>query len=404
VSTTPEIPHDDAIPQLPLLLDTEAVTPMLQRSLGAHASISACEIRYVRYKQGRSLLARYEVTIDGSPHGVVALAEPQADLAARASRPENLQLVRKVDGRTPAAMPLAHDPEHDVLVEWTPLDVELPAMSEPPERLRELLEEAGVRTRVAGELPRLVHFKPGRRGVLRFGDHYLKIYAEDDKFERAVAGMEAAAALPVRSARLEATVPELRLTVQSFVEGDPPVGAREVAPEAGAFLAVLHAADFDGVRVTPPSHRLNAVAATASLLASIVPGLGSRLRTLMGRLEATMPDGPLVLSHGDFHARQMLGLDGDFGVIDFDACCLAPAALDLATYVTTVVRGVDDLPTGMATLDVLTDVYGHRPPGIPWYLAAVLIRRASIPFRVFRQGWPEQVEARVAAAEAALEL
>ena len=42
-------------------------------------------------------------------------------------------------------------------------------------------------------LPQLVHFKPGRRGVLRFGDHYLKIYAEDDKFERAVAGMEAAA-------------------------------------------------------------------------------------------------------------------------------------------------------------------------------------------------------------------
>jgi thiamine kinase-like enzyme len=100
----------------------------------------------------------------------------------------------------------------------------------------------------------------------------------------------------------------------------------------------------------------------------------------------------------------MLGLDGDFGVIDFDASCLAPAALDLATYVTTVVRGVEDLPTGMATLDVLTDAYGSRPPGISWYLAAVLIRRASIPFRVFRSGWPEQVEARVAAAEAALEL
>jgi aminoglycoside phosphotransferase (APT) family kinase protein len=117
-----------------------------------------------------------------------------------------------------------------------------------------------------------------------------------------------------------------------------------------------------------------------------------------------MPDGPLVLSHGDFHARQMLGLDGDFGVIDFDASCQAPPALDLATYVTTLVRGVEDLPAGMATLDVLTDAYGRRPPGIPWYLTAVLIRRASIPFRVFRNGWPEQVEARVAAAEAALEL
>jgi hypothetical protein len=402
--TTTEIPHDDAIPQMQLLLDTDAMTAVLQRSLGSHTSISACEIRYLRYKQGRSVLVRYEVTIDGSPHGVVALADTEADFAARTREPQNLELVRKVDGRTPAVMPLAHDPEHDVLVQWTPVDVELPAMAEPPERLRELLEEAGVRTRVAGELPRLVHFKPGRRGVLRFGDHYLKIYAEDDKFERAVAGMSAAAALPVRSASCEATVPELRLTVQSFVEGEPPAGAREVASEAGAFLAVLHAAEFDGVRTTPPSHRLHAVAATASLLATIVPELEARLQTLLGRLEATMPDGPLVLSHGDFHARQMLGLDGDFGVIDFDASCLAPAALDLATYVTTVVRGVEDLPTGLATLDVLADAYGLRPPGIPWYLAAVLIRRASIPFRVFRQGWPEQVEARVAAAEAALEL
>jgi len=403
VSTTPEIPRDDAIPQMRLLLDHEAITPVLQRSLGSSSSIAAVEMKYLRYKQGKSMLVRYEVTIDGSPHGVVALAQPEVDLGARAAKPRNLELARKVEGRTPAETPLAYDQEHDVLVQWTPLDIELPALAEPPERLLELLEQAGVKPRAAGELPRLVHFKPGRRGVLSFGDHYLKVYAEEDKFERAVTGMRAAAALPIRSARCEATVSELNLTVQSFVAGDPPAGAAEVAPEAGAFLAVLHAAEFD-VRLTPPAHRLHAVAATASLLASIVPDLESRLQKLMARLESTMPDGPLVLSHGDFHARQMLGLNGDFGVIDFDASCRAPAALDLATYVTTVVRGVEDLPVGMSTLDVLTDAYGGRPPGIPWYLAAVLIRRASIPFRVFRKGWPEQVEARVAAAEAALGL
>jgi len=403
VSTTPEIPRDDAIPQMRLLLDHEAIAPVLQRSLGSSSSIAAVEMKYLRYKQGKSMLVRYEVTIEGSPHGVVAFAQPEVDLGAQAAKPQNLELVRKVEGRTPAETPLAYDQEHDVLVQWTPLDIELPALAEPPERLLELLEQAGVKPRAAGELPRLVHFKPGRRGVLSFGDHYLKVYAEEDKFERAVTGMRAAAALPIRSARCEATVPELNLTVQSFVAGDPPAGAAEVAPEAGAFLAVLHAAEFD-VRLTPPAHRLHAVAATASLLASIVPDLQSRLQKLMARLESTMPDGPLVLSHGDFHARQMLGLNGDFGVIDFDASCWAPAALDLATYVTTVVRGVEDLPVGMTTLDVLTDAYGSRPPGIPWYLAAVLIRRASIPFRVFRKGWPEQVEARVAAAEAALGL
>jgi hypothetical protein len=402
VSATAEIPHDDAIPQLPLLLDTDAITPVLQRSLGPDSSISDTEIRYLHYRPHRSALVQYDVTIDAAPYGVVALAEPEADLGARAARPQSLELVRKVDGRTPAASPLAYEREHDILVQWTPLDLELPAMAEPPERLLELLETAGMETRAAGELPRLVHSKPGRRGVLRFGDHYLKMYDDEDRFERATVGMRLAASLPIRSARLEASLPELRLTVQSFVTGEPPVGSAEVAPEAGAFLAILHAADFDGVRLTPPAHRLKSVAKTAKLLATIAPHLETRLRNLTARLESTMPDGPLVLSHGDFFARQMLGLDGDFAVIDFDASGWAPAALDLATYVTSVVRGVEDLPAGMATLDVLTDAYGSRPPGIPWYLAAVLIRRASIPFRVLRPDWPSQVEERLAAAEAAL--
>src|SRR5690242_15684706 len=97
-----------------------------------------------------------------------------------------------------------------------------------------------------------------------------------------------------------------------------------------------------------------------------------------------MPNGMLVLSHGDFFARQMLGLDGDFAVIDFDANGWAPPALDLATYVTSLIRGAEDIPAGMTTLDALVSGYGSCPTGIPWYLAAVLLRRSSIPFRVLR--------------------
>ena len=100
----------------------------------------------------------------------------------------------------------------------------------------------------------------------------------------------------------------------------------------------------------------------------------------------------------------MLDLDGDHGVIDFDACCRAPAALDMATYISSLVKGLDDLPAGMRALDALCAAYGARPAGVSWYLTCVLLRRASIPFRVFRESWPEQVEERVRCAEAALEL
>jgi hypothetical protein len=402
--TAPPIPRDDAIPQLALLLDVEAMTPLLQRSLGPDQSISATEIRYLHYRPARNVLVHYEVTIAGSPHSVVAFAEPASKLGTRVTEARSVELIRKVDGRTPAKTPLAYEPDHDVLIQWTPLDLELPALAESPERLLELLEAAGLKPRTEGELPRLVHSKPGRRSVLRWGDHYLKMYADDERFQRAVVGMRLAASLPIRSARCEATLPELRLTVQSFVEGKPPAVASEVAPEAGAFLAVLHAAQVDGVRRTPPAHRLRSVAKTARLLATIVPELEPRLGKLLSRLESTTPDGRLVLSHGDFFARQMLELHGDFAVIDFDANGWAPRALDLATYVTSLIRGTEDIPAGMSTLDALVTGYGSRPPGIPWYLAAVLIRRSSIPFRVLRHDWPEQVRERVAAAEAVLQL
>ena len=292
-------------------------------------------------------------------HGVVALAEPAGKLPQKARQPANLELAAKAADRTPARSPLAYEDDPGILVQWTPVDLALPAMAEPPERLRQILEDAGVRTRVQGELPQLVHFKPNRRAVLRYGDHFVKIYADDKAYERAVAGMLAADALPMRSARCDAAIPDLRLTAQSFVEGAPPAGPVEAAPAAGAFLAMLHGTPNDTVRVTPPSHRLESATASARLLASIEPRLEQRLRGLLRRLEESMPDEPLVLSHGDFHARQMLELDGDYGVIDFDASCRAPAALDMATYISSLVRGLDDLPAGMAALDVLGEAYGR---------------------------------------------
>jgi hypothetical protein len=389
---------------MPRMLDVEAMAPVLERSLGGGRSIDAVTVRYLRYRQGRSLLVRYEVVVDGSSHGVVAISEPLDKLASKAGKPLNLEIATKAADRTPALAPLAYEDDPGILVQWTPVDLALPAMAERPERLRQILEDAGVRTRVEGTLPQLVHFKPNRRAVLRYGDHFVKIYGDDKAYERAVAGMLAAEALPMRSARCEAAIADLRLTAQSLVAGEPPAGPVEAAPAAGAFLAMLHGARNDTVRATPPSHRLESATASTRLLAAIEPRLEARLDTLLRRLEESMPDEPLVLSHGDFHARQMLGLAGDYGVIDFDACCRAPAALDMATYISSLVRGLEDLPAGMAALDVLSETYGRQPAGVAWYLTNVLLRRASIPFRVFRENWPEQVDERVRCAETALTL
>lgn len=192
--------------------------------------------------------------------------------------------------------------------------------------------------------------------------------------------------------------------MQSFVAGTAPGDPVEVAPHAGAFLRVLHAAQLNGVIQAPPTRRLRAAAYSAQLLGAIVPHLEPRLRSLLRKLELEMPQDALVPCHGDFHARQMLELEGEFAVVDFDAMCYAQRALDVASYVSSLVKGASHLPRARATLDVLTEAYGRRPPGIAWYLCVVLLRRSSIPFRTFKEGWPERVERRVAAAEAALDL
>ena len=91
-------------------------------------------------------------------------------------------------------------------------------------------------------------------------------------------------------------------------------------------------------------------------------------------------------------------------MVDFDGMCLAPAALDVSSYVASLVEGPDDLRRAGETLDVLVDRYGSRPPGVHWYLATHLLGRARRPFTRLRPGWPDEVEERVSAAEAALDL
>jgi aminoglycoside phosphotransferase (APT) family kinase protein len=123
--------------------------------------------------------------------------------------------------------------------------------------------------------------------------------------------------------------------------------------------------------------------------------------TALGRrLTRERPAGlPLAAAHGDFHADQLLATDGELAVIDLDGLCLAPAALDLATYAADVVRG---RPADDERLAAVLDGLGDRPPAFDWYLAAAILARATHPFQRLAEGWEERVPAMVATAEACL--
>jgi hypothetical protein len=397
------LPADAALPQMPRLLDADEMTPVLERMLDEESPPAAVRIGYLRYRPGRRLVVSYVVEAGETRLEAVAVAEVGTDLAGRASDGRNGKLVQKVTGRSFARTPLAYEPDVDALVQWSPLDVELPALAEPPEKLRHELVLAGLEL-ADDDLPRLVKHKPLNRAVMRLSRHVVKIYADAGAFAGSVHALHKAESLPFRTASCDAVVPDLRIAAQSLVPGSRPAGGAAVAPQAGALLAVLHAQQIGGLPLEPPADQLDDVRGDAELVCVLVPALEGRVERLLGRLEAELPYEPLVPSHGGYRRSQLLESNGELGVIDFDGFCRSPAARDLASFTAALVEEPDDLDGAAATLDVLVDAYGRRPPGIAWYVATYLLRRTRRPFTRLQEDWPDAVEERVRAAELALEL
>jgi ATP-binding cassette, subfamily B, bacterial len=397
---------DPKLPQTGVMLDPDAAAAVLERSFDGGTALDV-GVRYLRYKPGTNLVVHYDVDVAGAHHDAVGMIASGASLARRASRPENVALAREVGSRVPAAMPLAYDPEVGCLVQWYPLDLTLPALAHPPAALRWLLAREGLAVEDSDEELERLAYKPRRRAVLRVDDHVLKIYRREDEFREALAGQRAASALrpSLVVPRFEAALHDQFLTVQSLVHGRAVPDAVSAAAEAGAVLAVLHASRPDGLSPFGPVAQLVAATASAELVETVVPELRLRLDQLLSTLAASTPEeAPLVPSHGDFNARQLLVANGDLAVTDFDAFCLAPASLDPATYAAYLVHGgPDDLDAALGTLDELFGGYSKRPPYLRWYLATMILRRAPRPFRYFESDWRPRVEGMVASAEAALD-
>ena len=392
-------PGDPALPQLDRLLDGDEMRPVLARTLPDGVALGALAVSRVVYKPGEKLAVHYQAEVDGTAHDAVATSIAGVDLEASARLPRYRELAQRAGERSPGAAPVTYDHEAATLVTWLPFDPRLPALAESG---RELARRLGA---TDGGEPELLGYKPRSRAVLRSGGHVLKAYGRREQFAAALAGlMTASRRLPLPTADFAGALPELRLTAQRSVGGRPPESAAAVAGRAGTLVAALQTSSLPALPAAPPEALLEAATRKADLIAFVLPALRSRLDALVSRLRAGMPATPaLVAAHGDFHADQLL-VDGDrITVIDFDEMCLADPALDLATFAADVVRGQGaDLKGVYAVLDPLLDGYGRRPAGLDWHLSAAILGRAAHPFHRQVPGWPERVEAMVAAAEATL--
>jgi hypothetical protein len=397
-------PGDRAVPQLPGLLDRDAMRAALQRSLRAGATIDALRVRLVDYRPGSGATVAYEARVAGQTHVAVAAAG-QAPCPAAARTDARRAIARALAADSPVARPLTYDVGLGAVVHWYPLDLAMPVLARPVPELLRLAARVGIAVDPEAAPARTLVYRPGQRAVLRAGDVVLKAYAEESAFRAGVAGLHIAGGLEA-GPRLEGALFDLRLTVQTAIDGVPVARGRAgaVAPIAGSMLRVLHDLEIPDLAVAPPERLLEAAARAAGLVAAVAPDLAPRVRNLLARLEEHAPAaGPLVPSHGDFNVSQLLDVDGALAVLDFDEACLAAPALDVASYAANLVSGrPGDLAGADAALAALLDGYGERPTDLSWHLSASLLRRAPSPFRLHKRRWPQRVAAIVAAADEVL--
>ena len=230
--------------------------------------------------------------------------------------------------------------------------------------------------------PEVLLNKPGKSAIIRYKLDYgfegtgqgwhdtviLKVYSDDigrNTFEgmRAVwnAGLRTSAAVHVpeplayladQRATLMGPVPEerdveklLNALLLSDDHADQ-VTLQEVFRATGLALAALHrcGATVDGT--TAWNEGFAEAAQQLTYLRVPFPefiAAVDRLVELLRALEAAVPADALVPSHGAFRPEQVLLADKQVSIIDFDSCCMAEPAFDLALFrVITMDNGLYD--------------------------------------------------------------
>ncbi|HKC23576.1 MAG TPA: aminoglycoside phosphotransferase family protein, partial [Thermoanaerobaculia bacterium] len=330
------LPIDAVLGGLRSLLDGEEVSRAVGGALGRDDVV--LEPRYMRYKPANRALVLYDARLAETRTCAVMTLALLRNSRKDARRPASLAIAERARSRCAVPDPIVFLESLGALVEWYPARTSIPGLVADLETLRRDLTRRGAPPG-DGEAPELVSCKPERRAVLKWGDLYLKAYASPADFEIAASALGASARIPgVPTPRPVALYTADRLTVQTALPGCVPARAASQA-EIGSLVAKLHAADPGSLPRFVAADHLDGARRTLAHLKALVPERLPALERITGRIE---PDGlpePLVPSHGDLHAAQVIATRDGPGLVDFDHVCLAEPAYDLATFAAHLVDG-----------------------------------------------------------------
>ena len=269
----------------------------------------------------------------------------------------------------------------------------------------------------AWEARDVLRYNPSRRLVLRDGSTVLRLRAgaggPADDVHRTLSGL-----LPVPGLLDSQAVArcEGRVSVQQWCgdtnladfyadNADGPATAqslKEASRRVGALLAELHscvgqlpAGLIDRLPHQPPGFR-DLAEVHARQLDVLAPELARRVRAVGDMLPSLLPGTP-VLAHGDVSPDQVLYeySTGRIWLTDFDRVRLAPAAMDLGSYL------AEAPPSQRHAL--LEGYATHRPvPGaeeLGWAIALSRLARLADPLRRAHPSWRERIGADLTAIE-----
>lgn len=323
------------------------------------------DVRYLEHQPGRSRTVQLRAMVGGAP--VLAAVVTTVDDVGRS----------------------------DVVL-WYPDDPALPGLAAGWAAVAAVLD-------LPTPAPSPMAWVPGRRLVVGTGDRVVKFHADPAETDFAVRTARRAGEVVPVPAVVHVDL-DRALHVQERIEGTT-LGGGDAGASSGAamhLLRALHGADADGLPVVGPGHLLAACAPVAGLVRWYRPDWSDRVDAVVEALHERAPtDLDLRPSHGDFNVGQLLRRrDGSLAVVDVDTLCMAPPALDLASYAANLVSGRDgDLDRASEVVASCVEAYGEVPEGLDWYLPAMVLRRLDRSIRRHKRRWPERTERSLVAVE-----
>ena len=240
---------------------------------------------------------------------------------------------------------------------------------------------------VGGRLaaPRVIHHKPGRRGLIEY------VVQGEAGIETVVLGKIRAKGLDRRNYRVMQSwvargfdagsadgisiptplgaYPELGLWLQVKVAGEPVLPwlcglhRSATARRVAQVLHKLHVSGVDPGRAHSMDDELTLLRDRLARVALRYPGWSGRLQCVAdacARVGASVQGGQMVSVHRDFHPGQLLREAGRMHLLDLDLCALGDPALDVGNFIAHLIEVGIRQPDHAGALDEAASAFANE--------------------------------------------